>query len=183
MVRFSKDNNNATFSKEPSKALEEMMDQYGTLILRTAYFYIGDQHLAEDISQEVFFRAYRNWDKFLGKSSVKTWLIKITINVSRDKMRPKSAAEKPIEVSSNNPDFSYNLEEEVLKKINSTELLKRVLKLPDHYREVLYLYYYLELNTIEISKASSIPEGTVRGRLVRARDLLSKTFEKEEFCK
>jgi RNA polymerase sigma-70 factor, ECF subfamily len=73
----------------------------------------------------------------------------------------------------------YNLEVEVLKRINSTEILKYVLALPLHYRKVLFLYYYLDFNTLEIASASGNPEGTIRGRLHRARKLLKEQLEKE----
>ncbi|WP_364149720.1 sigma factor [Paenibacillus sp. LPE1-1-1.1] len=40
------------------------MNEFGTIVIRTAFFYTGDAHLAEDISQEVFLRAYRKWNTF-----------------------------------------------------------------------------------------------------------------------
>lgn len=183
MGRPSQENKEPTFSKEPSIALEEMMNEYGTLVLRTAIFYLGDRHLAEDVSQEVFFRVYRNWKKFRGKSTVKTWIVKITINLCRDRLRLKSSDVKPVDPLSINLDYAYNLEEEVMKKIYHTKLFKYVLHLPAHYREVLYLYYYLDISTVEISQAAEIPEGTIRGRLVRARKMLGEWLEKEEIGK
>jgi RNA polymerase sigma-70 factor, ECF subfamily len=179
MGRPSRQNCETSFSDEPVLAIEEMMELYGSLIIRTAYFYVNDRYLAEDISQEVFIRAYRNWGKFRGESSVKTWLIKITINLCRDHLRKKIAAEPPLELKKERINDEYNLEVEVLKRINSTEILKYVLALPLHYREVLFLYYYLDFNTLEIASASGNPEGTIRGRLHRARKLLKEQLEKE----
>jgi RNA polymerase sigma-70 factor, ECF subfamily len=178
MGRPSRPNCETIFSDEPVLAIEEMMELYGSLVIRTAYFYVNDRYLAEDISQEAFIRAFRNWAKFRGESSVKTWLIKITINLCRDHLRKKIAVEHPLELKGERID-EYNLEVEVLKRINSTEILKHVLALPLHYREVLFLYYYLDFNTLEIASASGIPEGTIRGRLHRARKLLKEQLEKE----
>lgn len=157
----------SSFSEEPSKAVEEMMECYGTLVLRTAYFYLSDRHLAEDISQEVFIRAFRNWEKFRGDSSVKTWLMRITINLCRDKSRLKSSTEIPIEPGSMTIHSHYNLEEDVLSRVHHTQILKHVLKLPKHYQEVLCLFYYLDFSSVEIAKVTKNPEGTVRGRLHR----------------
>jgi RNA polymerase sigma-70 factor, ECF subfamily len=98
MGRPSRQNCETSFWDDPVLAIEEMMELYGSLIIRTAYFYVNDRYLAEDISQEVFIRAYRNWGKFRGDSSVKTWLIKITINLCRDHLRKKIAAEPPLEL-------------------------------------------------------------------------------------
>jgi RNA polymerase sigma-70 factor, ECF subfamily len=169
----------SNFSDEPSQAIEEMMDCYGSLVLRTAYFYLKDSHLAEDISQEAFIRAYRSWSKFRGECSVKTWLVKITINLCLDYFRKKASTEIPSDVISEDDWHGSNLEDEVMKRMNSTQILKHVLNLPLHYREVLFLFYYLDLTTIEIASAVGIPEGTVRGRLHRARKLLGEQLEKE----
>jgi RNA polymerase sigma-70 factor, ECF subfamily len=179
MGRPSHQNFQPNFSHEPSKAVEEMMDCYGTLVLRTAFFYLKDRYLAEDISQETFIRAFRNWTKFRGESSVKTWLVKITINLCHDYLRLKSNSEKPTEITDVDFDVRSNLEDEVIKRLNNTEILMHVLRLPIHYQEVLYLYYYLDFNTLEISKATGQPEGTIRGRLHRARKLLGGQLEKE----
>jgi RNA polymerase sigma-70 factor, ECF subfamily len=182
MGRPSQDSK-SSFSKEPSCALEEMMERFGTVVIRTAYFYLRDMHLAEDISQEAFIRAYRNWDKFRGDSSVKTWIIRIVINLCRDKIRLKSSSEEPTDPSQIKLVFPFNLEEEVINRINHTQVLKQVLKIPEHYQEVIYLYYYLDLNTKEIAKATKKPEGTVRGRLFRARKLLGEILEEEGLAK
>ncbi|WP_342430862.1 sigma-70 family RNA polymerase sigma factor [Neobacillus sp. FSL H8-0543] len=179
MGRPSRQINPSNFSDEPSQAIEEMMDCYGSLVLRTAYFYLNDRHLAEDISQEAFIRAFRGWSKFRGESSVKTWLVKITINLCHDYFRKKASTEIPSDVISEDDRQVSNLEDEVMKRMNSTQILKHVLTLPLHYREVLFLFYYLDFTTIEIASAAGIPEGTVRGRLHRARKLLGEQLEKE----
>ncbi|MGO4373980.1 sigma factor-like helix-turn-helix DNA-binding protein, partial [Paenibacillus sp. MCAF20] len=59
------------------------------------------------------------------------------------------------------------------------QVLQYVLQLPLPYQEALYLYYYADLNTREISEAISTPEGTVRNRLHRAREMLAREIGKE----
>jgi RNA polymerase sigma-70 factor, ECF subfamily len=164
---------------EPSSALEMMMAQYGTAVLRTAYFYLGDRHLAEDVSQEVFIRAYFKWASFRGESSVKTWLTAITVNLCRDKMGVKGYSEQPTDPSILERIQPISVEEEAMTRLSNTAILQHVLKLPLHYQEVLYLYYYLELTTREIAEATKAPEGTVRGRLHRAREALGKHLREE----
>ncbi|MFT4416143.1 RNA polymerase sigma factor [Fredinandcohnia humi] len=169
-----------SFSKDPSEALEEIMTNFGSTVLRTAFFYIGDRFIAEDISQEVFLRVYNNWARFRGESSVKTWIIKITINLCRDRLRKKSPKEEIVDPSQMILRFNYNLEDDVLRRINNTEILKHVLSIPTHYQEALYLYYYLDLSTTEIAKIIGRPEGTVRTRLSRARELLAKEIDRRD---
>ncbi|MGM0883868.1 MAG: sigma-70 family RNA polymerase sigma factor [Bacillota bacterium] len=167
------------FSKDPSAALEQMMTLYGNIVLRTAYFYMNDRHIAEDVSQEVFIRAYRNWSSFRGDSSVKTWLTRITVNVCRDKAGLKMFSEQPTDPGLLDRNQMISVEDEVLKRISNSLIFKHVLELPQPYQEVLYLYYYLDLNTREIAEATAASEGTVRGRLHRARQQLENYLRKE----
>ncbi|MCQ6560980.1 sigma-70 family RNA polymerase sigma factor [Paenibacillus mendelii] len=168
-----------SFPENPSQALEAMMTDYGTAVLRTAHFYMGDRHLAEDASQEAFIRAYRNWSSFRGDCSVKTWLTRITVNVCRDKLGLKMASEQLMDPQLLQHAERDSAEDEALVRYSRTLILKHVAKLPPHYHEVIYFYYYMELSTREIAEATGTPEGTVRGRLHRARELLGEHLKKE----
>lgn len=168
-----------SYSDDPARALEQLMDEYGQTVLRSAYFYTGDRHLAEDISQETFLRAYRSWTKFRGDSSVRTWLIKITVNVCRDKLGLKMSSEQPTDPTELQGGRTFHTETEALNRLTQSEILKYVLELEMPYQEVLYMYYYLDLTTREIAEACGMPEGTVRGRLHRARVRLSRLIDKE----
>ncbi len=170
---------NHPLPKDPSSALEVLMREYGTVVLRTAFFYLGDRYLAEDVSQEVFIRAYRNWTRFRGDSHVKTWLTKITIHVCRDKVGVKSSTEQPMDPVLMKQTRQAGAEEEALRRMDQTVILKHVLNLPVPYHEVVYLYYYMELSTVEIAEVTDTPEGTVRGRLHRAREALGQILKKE----
>jgi len=64
--------------------LEAMVAQYQHSLLRMCYMQLRDRQLAEDAVQETFIKAYRNLSAFAGKSSEKTWLMKIAINTCRD---------------------------------------------------------------------------------------------------
>lgn len=164
---------------DPSAALERMMALYGTSVLRTAYFYLGDRHLAEDVSQEAFLRAYRSWSGFRGNSSVKTWLTAITVNACRDKMGVKAYSEQPTDPVLIQQEARMSAEDEAMLRIHRTAVLRHIMKLPPHHHEVLYLYYYLDLSTREIAEATASPDGSVRTRLHRAREALGKSVREE----
>lgn len=80
-------NDERALPRDPREVLEMLMMSLGSLVLRTAFFYLGDRHLAEDLSQEVFIRAYKGWQAFRGDSSIRTWLTRITVNLCRDRLR------------------------------------------------------------------------------------------------
>lgn len=180
MERPFQEKNDLHFSKNASEALEQMMDTFGQIVLRTAYFYVKDRFLAEDICQETFIRAYKKWDQFQGNSSVKTWLIRITINLCKDKLGLKTfKSEETMDPTTLKSTSFQTVEEEVMNRLQKTEILKHLVSLPNPHQEVLYLYYYLDFSTVEISIASSLPEGTIRARLHRARNQLKKVLQKE----
>ncbi|XID94495.1 sigma-70 family RNA polymerase sigma factor [Paenibacillaceae bacterium WGS1546] len=179
MARPAGPNDKSAYPAEPSLALERMMTEFGTSVLRTAYFYLGDRHLAEDVSQEAFLRAYRKWSSFRGDSSVKTWLTKIAVNACRDRLGLKMNQEQPTDPGMLPHAAFRNAEEDAMRRLDQTTILRSIFELPPHYREVIYLYYYLDLGTREISEAIGAPEGTVRGRLHRARELLGENLAKE----
>lgn len=157
-----------------------MIDDYGDMVLKTAYMYLKDMHRAEDAFQEVFIKAFKNYSSFRGESSEKTWIIKITINVCRDILksfwnkRVIHGYEDILSISDN------NAEEEAIENMGKQELFSKVLSLPAAYREAIILYYYHEFSTIEVSRILDIPEGTVRSRLSRGREMLKKYIIKGE---
>jgi RNA polymerase sigma factor, sigma-70 family len=159
--------------------IKRLMDGYGNDVLRIAYLYLKDKHLAEDAFQEVFIKVYKNFDKFKRNSSEKTWIISITMNTCRDILRI-SWFKKVIMFKDLNNDSlldSYeNIDNKVINRIQNENLLKEVMNLPRKYKELIILYYYEELSTADISKMLKIPEGTVRSRLFRARTILKSNI-------
>lgn len=159
--------------------IKRLMNAYGNDVLRIAYLYLKDKHLAEDAFQEVFIKVYKNFDKFKKNSSEKTWIMSITMNTCRDILRiswfKKVLMFKDIDNDSL-LDNCENIDNKVINKIQYKELLKEVMNLPRKYKEPIILYYYEELSTVDISKMLKIPEGTVRSRLFRARTILKSNI-------
>lgn len=158
----------AVISSEYAKAdVERLIDEYGNSILRMCFMYLKDIHLAEDAMQDTFVKVYKNYSRFKGESSEKTWIMRIAINVCKNYQRTfwwkridlKDAIESAVINSDTN-----NLEEE--------DVLKEVMKLPRKYKEVILLFYYQEMKVKEVAEALDIKEATVATRLKRAREKL-----------
>jgi RNA polymerase sigma-70 factor (ECF subfamily) len=172
---------------DPAVALERLMAEYGTKVLHLAFFYLKDRHLAEDVAQEVFLKAYHNWHSFRGESAVYTWLYRITVNLCRDKARTAwwrrlipvadpRGSEEAREWEQVSPEGTP--EEVLVASEERAHLLRHVQALPEHYREVLLLYYYQDLSTVEIAEVLNANENTVKTRLFRARQLLKESLAK-----
>lgn len=175
----------AALSADRSVAIEQLMQEYGTKILHLAYYYLKDRHLAEDVAQEVFIKAYRNWDSFRGESSAYTWLYKITVNLCRDKARsawwrrllpsddPRSANDD-LELST----VEESPEDAAILQDDRENLMEHVMSLPESYREAVVLYYYQDLSTVEIAEVTGQNENTIKTRLFRARAMLKERLQK-----
>ena len=100
-------------------SIEQLMREHGNAVLRTAYAYVNDRDAAEDLFQEVFIKAYYNMDKFRGDCSIKSWLIRITINVCKDYL--KSAYQHKL--------YSVNMGKAIALFVVGTEPLEKGMKI------------------------------------------------------
>lgn len=153
--------------------VERWMREYGNEILRIAYLYVGDVQIAEDIFQEVFLKAYQGFADFQGKSSVKTWLVRIAINSCKDYLksawkRRVTPMDEAMEQSLRGPDVYEQAEQ----RADAKKVREAVFSLPEQYREVIVCFFYQELSLEETAQVLRIPVGTVKSRLSRAKKKL-----------
>jgi RNA polymerase sigma-70 factor (ECF subfamily) len=139
--------------------------------------FLKDVHRAEDAFQEVFIRVFKKYGGFKGESSEKTWLIRITVNVCKDMLRNGWLKNVVLPGDRKKEEADAGFETEVAEKDENRLLLKAVNDLPLGFREAVILYYYQDLDTAEIGRMLHIPQGTVRSRLHRAREILKEKLE------
>lgn len=133
---------------------------------------MGNAQDAEDACQEVFLNAYRALERFQGRSSVKTWLFRITVNRCL-KMRGKRARTQaaPLEESLASPNPGPEYLSEDMETLNA--LREALDGLPPTLRVAAVLRFAQGLTYSEIASILGIPVGTVRSRLHAARQSLS----------
>jgi len=164
-----------------SEHLAAIMDEHGEYCLRVAYLYVKDWAVAEEIVQDVFFAYYRQQERFEQRSSLKTYLVKITVHKSHDHLRSwKNKRHMLLErlhigVSKRTP------EKELVEKDNRRILTTALFELPIAYREVLILYYYQELKIREIAEILASTENTIKTRLRRARQKLQEKLDRNDW--
>lgn len=158
--------------------LEHWMTEYGTSILRVSFLYTRDRQLAEDIAQETFLKAYLQYEQFRRDAALKTWLMRIAINLCKDHKKStwfrRVDCQELIEELFND---ESGLEEIVSKKEENLELIAAIMNLPAIYKEVILLHYYQEFSVKEAAQILAVPEATVFTRLRRARTLLKKRLK------
>ncbi len=137
------------------------------LLLRLA----KDRALADDLAQEVFLRAYRGLVGFQGRSAFGTWLYRIAYNVYlNNRTRVRRFCELPDDYDTRTvaPESALSAPRSDLRR----DLAAAIETLPERYRAVVVLYYLEEVSYPEIADILSVPLGTVKTHLHRAKRLL-----------
>ena len=137
---------------------------------------IGHSDDAEDLTQQAFAEAVNSYAGFQGKSELSTWLYGIAMNLVRNYLaraphrRYDFSADAAAldDLSSEKP----SLEEELIRSEQVRALLRAMEDLPKHMREILMLVAVDELSYEDAAMLLSVPIGTVRSRLSRARNEL-----------
>ena len=175
---MQKDIQNDASWQSSAHDIEALIREYGNDVLRTAYMYVKDIHVAEDIFQEVFIKVYKNLSTFVGNSSIKTWIIRITINTCKDYL--KSAYNRRVVPMMEYQEDAISTESDYdkVEKQDTDHLIKEsVLSLPAKYRDVVLCVYFNDMSIAEAAKTLNIAEGTAKSRLARARQKLKDVLE------
>ncbi|WP_078380371.1 sigma-70 family RNA polymerase sigma factor [Sutcliffiella halmapala] len=169
-------------TKSDKQLLNEIMIDYGQSIQQLVYTYVKDYAMAEDLTQEIFLKCYKKLHTFKQQSSIKTWVYRIAMNHCKDYLKSWHYRyfvldeEKIDNAESNEKD----VDQLVIKRSEEHRLVQALLHLPLIYREVVYLYYYEELTTKEISQMTKENENTIKTRLNRARLMIKKRIGEED---
>jgi len=164
---------------EDKKALlGELMTVYGKEVWNYAYSITRKWDLADDISQEVFIKVYKNLHGFRRDASVKTWLLTITRNTAIDFQRSAFLRKVTLTDWIGETGERRSVEHDVIENQTVNDMWNLVLQLPIKYREVLILYAHNQLSLKEIADVLEVTEGTVKSRMFHARKKLQKMKER-----
>ncbi|MBR6571604.1 MAG: sigma-70 family RNA polymerase sigma factor [Clostridia bacterium] len=165
---------NATNPATDSEAwLRCIIHTYEKDLLRLCCVYLRDVSLAEDAVQETFLKAYRNRNAFRGESSLKTWLVRIAVNVCKDMRKSRWFRMMKNSVTLD----QLQIAQEDTPIIIHSELIAAITNLPHKEKEVILLRYYENLNQSEIADVLALSHATVHRRLVKACKRLRNELE------
>lgn len=141
------------------EAADILVKRYYTDILRYCKRHIIDQNLAEDATQETFYRVFRSLMRYQDKERFRAWLYMIARNICIDENR-KQKNTIPLESEDIGKESS-----EIHQIENSDEIEQLLSVLPEEQREAILLYFEDELTYKEIGKILGIPARTVQSRV------------------
>lgn len=162
------------------EAFYDLVRPYERAIYFAAIGVLNDPADAEEVAQEAVLKAFNALSGFRSESKFSTWLIQITINEARMKLRKERRhLYESIDEQKDDEDGGYlpkdfadwrDIPSEELQRKELREALKRAMAALDpKYREVLVLRDVQHLNITETAKALEITEASVKTRLLRAR--------------
>ena len=158
----------------------KLYEQYRHLMFYIAQEILKDEHLSKDAVQEAFLRIAKNFHK-VGEilcPETRNFTVIITRNVAINMVSRKHDA---IDMDSYLDKVSDKLTEDVFETVSNKMLMECILKLPELYRDPLYLSHLYGYSFNEISNLLSVSVETAKKRAQRARHMLKGLLEKEGY--
>jgi RNA polymerase sigma-70 factor, ECF subfamily len=162
-------------------AWESLVHEHQEAAFRLAYLILGDSAAAEDAAQEAFIRAYQAMDRFDPSRPVRPWLLSITANLARNRLRSAGRYLGMLQrlVRLQPAGAAHNPAPLLTEKERSEALWQAVRRLGQADQEVIYLRYFLEMPESETAQTLHVAPGTVKSRLHRALGRLRDLIERE----
>ena len=150
-------------------AFRELYGRYGSYVYGLAVHITGDAAVAEEITQEVFFRLWeRAWTYRAEQARVKTWLLSIARHraidvLRRRKVRPEQGS-VPLESALFLVADESNVEQDVAARLKRERIQSALARLPPEQRQVIILAYYFGFSQSQIAEREGRPIGTIKTR-------------------
>ena len=167
------------------QAFDLLVLKYQSRVIATAFKYVQERQLAEDIAQEAFIKSYKSIDSFREESSFYTWVYRITVNTAKNYLvSSKRKNEVMVSDLSENDSFypeKINLDspQEILKASELRDLILEALSsLGEETRTALSLREFDGLSYEQIAEIVKCPVGTVRSRIFRGREMIEDVIGK-----
>ena len=166
------------------QAFDLLVIKYQTRLISTAFKFVKDMQIAEDIVQESLIKSYKSLHSFREDSSFYTWVYRITVNTAKNFLVTKKrrgellqaeiGKEGAIEIEQ----FSLDSPEALLMRSQLKHLIENCLnQLSEETKTAITLREFDGLSYEEISKIVNCPVGTIRSRIFRGREILDKEIE------
>jgi RNA polymerase sigma-70 factor, ECF subfamily len=161
---------------ELDREFERLLVESSTLAFRVAYGVLRQREDAEDVAQEAFIKAHRNFRRLRDRASFRAWLVRLTWRLALDRQRTnRRRAHRDTEhgrlaptTSSSDPAIVNERAEYVWRAID---------ELPEKLRLALVLSGIEGHDIREISRLLGLPEGTVKSRLFHARERMKESLK------
>lgn len=170
-----------------ANSFQKLMDRYFDIIYYTILKMVYSKKEAEELTLEVFSKAFQNLNSYSEKYAFSTWLFSIATNRGIDYIRRKKANTVAIEEENKEgyesvvlaSDSKQQPDELLIKQQKAGELRALVDELKPFWHDLIEMRYYKELSYEEIAAQLEMPMGTVKNQLYRAKKKLSELAQEK----
>jgi RNA polymerase sigma-70 factor (ECF subfamily) len=156
-------------------AFEGIVCRWQGPLINLAYRFCRDRGRAEEMAQEAFLRAYRGLVQWRKDAVFSSWLFALATNLYRSELRriPARMVSVPLDDIAEPADArSVNAGLDAEDYDRDLAVRNAVWALPPKYREALILFYFHDMDVTGAARSLGLPEGTVKARLFRGREIL-----------
>ncbi len=151
-------------------------------VYQTAYFIVQDRHLAQDVTQETFLKAFQNLHKVEDGNKLGPWLATIATRTAIDFLRKIQRRNDTVTEDVIIDNMVHHDQVSSVEQITEEHLLKELLQenlaaLKPEYKQVIVLKYEYDLKEKEIAEALNLSVSAVKSRLHRAKDALKRLLQ------
>ncbi len=154
-------------------AFEGIVRRWQTPLVNLAYRFCHDRGRSEDMAQEAFLRAYRGLGQWRKDAAFSTWLFALATNLYRSELRRIPARIGSVSLDDITEPADARASDGGLEDHDRDLAIRRAVGvLPPKYREALILFYFHDMDVTTAARSLGLPEGTVKARLFRGREIL-----------
>ena len=164
------------------KGIAEIVEDYKDGLILYLNGYVNNIFIAEELTEDTFFRLITKKPRYSGKSTFKSWLYAIGRNVAVDYIRHNSKLlQTPIEDMENYLSEELSLEQSYIKEERKIIVHKALSKLTADYRTILWLVFFEGFSNKEAAIVLKKNDRQIKDLLYRAKQSLKSKLEKEGF--
>ena len=157
------------------QSIEKLYNDYFQLVFKYLFCMTGNSDLSEELTQETFYQAMKTYDRFRGDSKVSTWLCQIAKNLwLKENQKRNRLASIPVDELADNLPAQENVEQTICDGELKLDLYKRIQRLDERTREVMYLRLTGELSFREIGEILKKNETWARVTFYRGKQRMAK---------
>jgi len=158
-------------------AFDLIVERHRRPVYQLCYRFVGNHEDASDLSQDVFLRAYRGLRRFKGQASLATWLYRIAVNVSLNKVSsktPLAQAADPIDEQQFVDERQESPSDRLLRQERGVRVRRAIARLPRKQRLTLVLRLFHEMSHQEIAEVLGSSVGAVKANFFHAMNNLKR---------
>jgi RNA polymerase sigma-70 factor (ECF subfamily) len=170
------------------QALTDLSNAYRFKVYQLAFRYLRNNEDAEEVTQDVLYKVYRNIGTFRGDAALSSWIYRITFNAAMSRLRTaryrhtqdddrkvvSSGGDESITAARDAADLNEMADERVLRSQARRRVFRAILALPAIYRAPVMLRDIQGMSTEEASAVLQVKDQTLKSRLHRGRLILRK---------